>query len=48
MPCQLLANQRTTLLGKMVFGSAMPRPARCSASVSEQLRVVLLERAWVI
>jgi hypothetical protein len=36
------------LLGKMVFGSVMPRPARCSASVSVRLRVVLMERALVI
>jgi hypothetical protein len=31
------------LLGKMVFGSVTPRPARCSASVSVRLRVVFVK-----
>jgi hypothetical protein len=35
------------LLGKMVFGSVMPRPARWSASIRVRLRVVLMKRALV-
>jgi hypothetical protein len=38
----------SVVLGKMVFGSVIPRPARWSASVRVRLRVVLMKHALMI